>query len=70
MTPFGAPEKSQALQEPPSETQTLHSLVSCASWAVGMFLCSWKVSVSLSGKMKFFGGKLFLSGRITHSNRK
>ena len=73
VTPFGTPEKSQAPQEPQSETDFAQLGLLCimaAPWAVGMFLCSRKVSVSLSGKMKFFGGKLFLSGRTTHSNRK
>lgn len=73
VTVFGTPEKSQALREPQSETAFAQLGLVCsmaAPWAVGMFLCSRKVSVSLSGKMKFFGGKLFLSDRTTHSNRK
>lgn len=72
VTLFGTLEKSQTLQEPGSETDFAELNVLCimAAPLLLMFLFSWKISVSLSGKMKFFGGKLFLSGRTTHSNRK
>lgn len=66
------PEKSQTLQEPGSETDfaQLNLLLSWQHHGLLVFLFSWKMSVSLSDKMKFFGGKLFLCGRTTHSNRK
>lgn len=73
MTLGGISGKCQVLQRSQSETNFADLGLPCimaARWAVGMFLCSKKVSVSLSGKMKFFGEKLFLSGRTTHSSRR
>lgn len=57
MTLVRASEKCQALQSKTDFAQLGLSCIIAAPWAVGMFLCSQKVSVSLSGKMKFFGEK-------------